>query len=47
MTHGDIKLYQDYGDDEIRCAQKEINSESIEEYASSPSVCFLELDSPV
>lgn len=47
MTHGDIKLDQDYGDDEIRRAQNKINSERVEEYYASPSICSLELDSPV
>ena len=47
MTHGDIKLDQDYGDDEIRRAQNEINSERVEEYNAFPSICSLELDSPV
>lgn len=46
-THVDIKLYQHYGNDEICRAQKEINSVRVEEYYRSPSVCFLELDSPV
>ena len=47
MTHGNKKLDHNYGDDEIRRAQNEINSERIEEYYASPSICFLELDSPV
>ena len=47
MTHGDIKLDYGYGNDEIRRAQNEINSERVEEYYASPSICPLELDSPV
>ena len=31
MTHGDIKLDQHYGYDEIRRAQNEIDNERIEE----------------
>ena len=46
MTHGDKKLGLDGGDDEIRRAQDEINSERVEEY-TFPSICSLELDSPV
>ena len=46
MTHGDKKLDLDYQDDEIRRAQNETKSERIEEYAF-PSICSLELDSPV
>ena len=46
ITHADIKLDLDYRDDEVHRAQNEINSERIEEYAS-PTICFLELDSPV
>ena len=46
MTHVDIKLDLDYEDDEIHRAQNEINSERVEEYAF-PSICSLELDSPV
>ena len=46
MTHGNIKLDQDYDDDEICCAQNEINSECVEEYAF-PTICSLELDSPI
>ena len=46
MTHGDVKLDQDYGDDEICRAQNEISSERVEEYAF-PAICSLELDSPV
>ena len=42
MTHGDIKLDQDHGDDEIRCAQNEINGERVEEYYASP--CLIKLD---
>ena len=33
MTHSDRKLDQDYGDDEIRCAQNEINGECVDKYA--------------
>ena len=49
MTHVDIKLYQHYGDDEIRRAQNEINSKRVEECYASPSFSSLrlELDSPV
>ena len=47
MTHSDIKLYQHYGDDEIRRAQNEINNERVEEHCASPSIYSLELDSPV
>ena len=46
MTHGDIELDLDYGDDEIRRAQNEIKSERVDEYAF-PSICSLDLDSPV
>jgi hypothetical protein len=46
MTHGDIKLDLDYGEDEIRRAQNEIKSERVDEYVF-PSICSLELDSPV
>ena len=47
MTHGDIKLDQDYGVDEIHCAQNEINCERVEEGYACPSICSLELDPPV
>ena len=47
MTHGDIELDLNYADDEIHCAQNEIKSEHVEEYAASPSICPPELDSPV
>ena len=47
MTHVGIKLYQHYGDDEVCRAQKKINSEREEECYASPSICFLQLDSPV
>lgn len=47
MTHGDIKLNQHYGDDDIRRAQNEINNERKEEKYASPSIYSLELDSPV
>ena len=47
LSHGDIKLYEHYGDDEICRAQNEINSERVEEQYASPSICSLELDSPV
>ena len=43
MTHSDIKLDLDYGDDEIRCAQNKTSSKGVEEYAL-PSVCSLKLD---
>ena len=46
MTHCDQKLDLDYGDDEIRRAQNKASSERVEEYAF-PSICSLELDSPV
>jgi hypothetical protein len=46
MTHGDKKLDLYYGDDEIRRAQNEINSECVDEYAF-PSIFSLELESPV
>jgi hypothetical protein len=46
--HGDKNLKLDlyYGDDEIRRAQNEINSERVDEYAF-PSIFSLELESPV
>ena len=47
MTHGDIKLDQHYGDDEISRAQNEINSERVEKHYAPPSIYSLELDSPV
>jgi hypothetical protein len=46
MTHGYFKLNLDYEDDEVRRGQNEISHECVEEYAS-PSICSLELDSPV
>jgi hypothetical protein len=46
MTHVDKKLDKDNVDDEIHCAQYEISSDRVEEYAF-PSICSLELDSPV
>jgi hypothetical protein len=46
MTHGDNKLELDYEEDEIRRAQNEISSERVDEDAL-PSICSLELDSPV
>ena len=46
MTHVDKKLNKNYGDDEIDRAENEISAECVEEY-TSPSICSLELDSPV
>jgi hypothetical protein len=46
MTHGNFKLVLDYGDDEVRRAQNKTGSEWVEDYAF-PSICSLELDSPV
>jgi hypothetical protein len=46
MTHGNKKLDLDCANDEIRRAQNENSSECVEEYAF-PSICSLELDSPV
>ena len=46
MTHGDIRLSLDYGEDEKRRAQNEINSDRVEEYAFQ-SICSLEFDLPV
>jgi hypothetical protein len=46
MTHSDKKLDIDNADDEKRRAQYEISSDRVEEYAF-PSICSLELDSPV
>ena len=46
MTHGNIKLDCDYGDDEICRAQSKDSSERVEEY-TFPAICSFELDSPV
>ena len=46
MTHGDIKLGLDYGEDKKRRAQNEINSDRVEEYAFQ-SICSLDFDLPV
>jgi hypothetical protein len=46
MTHGDIKLGFDYGEDEKRSAQNEINSDRVEEYAFQ-LICSLDFDSPI
>ena len=46
MTHGDVKLDIDNGYDEKHRTQNEISSDRVEEYAF-PSICSLELDSPV
>ena len=46
MTHGNIKLDCDYGDDEICRAQNKDSSERVEEY-TFPTICSFELESPV
>ena len=46
MTHGNGKLEDDCDEDEIYSAQNEISGERIGEHAF-PSICFLELGSPV
>jgi len=43
---GDKKLGLDYDDDEIHRAQNKNSIERVEEY-TVPSICSLELDSPV
>ena len=46
MTHGDAELDFDCGVDEVHRAQNEIKSERVRRKAF-PSICSLELDSPV
>ena len=46
MIHSDIKLVLDYGENEMRRAQNEINSDRVEEYAFQ-SIRSLDLDLPV